>query len=149
MSRKKRQKRPQTRISTRLRCSRCRCFAPKDLTSKAAENWNGKWEQGRLVLILCPACQTPLENAEAAVNEAELSVKLADGGTFLADPVLCITGTLEDPGTVLYGRDHLQRIHAAGQAESVRLVSQLPTETRCAPIPGGVMVYLPGQQTAP
>uniref|UniRef100_UPI002F9169F2 hypothetical protein n=1 Tax=Streptomyces sp. NBC_01553 TaxID=2975877 RepID=UPI002F9169F2 len=74
---------------------------------------------------------------------------IAGGGTFLADPVLCITGTLEDPGTVLYGRDHLQRISAAGQAESVRLVSQLPTETRCAPIPGGVMVYLPGQQTAP
>ncbi|MCX4902445.1 hypothetical protein OG571_46755 (plasmid) [Streptomyces sp. NBC_01369] len=144
MSRKKRQKRPQTRISTRLRCSRCRCFAPKDLTSKAAENWNGKWESGRLVLILCPACQTPLENAEAAVNEAGLRA-----GMFLADPVLCITGTLEDPGTVLYGRDHLQRISAAGQAENVHLVSQLPTETHCAPIPGGVMVYLPGQQPAP
>ncbi|MFE3150706.1 hypothetical protein ACFXJ6_29270 [Streptomyces sp. NPDC059218] len=83
------------------------------------------------------------------MNEAELSVKLADGGTFLADPVLCITGTPEDPGTVLYGRDHLQRISAAGQAENVHLVSQLPTETRCAPIPGGVMVYLPGQRPAP
>ncbi|WP_371099167.1 hypothetical protein [Streptomyces sanglieri] len=55
----------------------------------------------------------------------------------------------EDPGTVLYGHDHLQRISAAGQAENVRLVSQLPTETRCAPIPGGMMVYLPSQQAVP
>ncbi|WP_406156409.1 helicase associated domain-containing protein [Streptomyces sp. NBC_01005] len=55
----------------------------------------------------------------------------------------------EDPGTVLYGHDHLQRMSAAGQAENVRLVSQLPTETRCAPIPGGMMAYLPGQQCVP
>ncbi|MFG3532678.1 hypothetical protein ACGF8B_39095 [Streptomyces sp. NPDC047917] len=67
----------------------------------------------------------------------------------MPDPVLCITGTLENPGTVLYGRDHLQRISAAGQAENLCLVSQLPTETRCVPIPGGVMVYLPGQRAAP
>ncbi|MFD7499363.1 hypothetical protein ACFV8T_45265 [Streptomyces sp. NPDC059832] len=100
-------------------------------------------------MILCPACQTPLENAEAAVNEAGLRAGTGDGGMFLANPVLCITGTLEDPGSVLYGRDHLQRINAAGQSENIHLVSQLPTGTRCAPIPGGVMVYLPGQQTAP
>ncbi|OXY84692.1 hypothetical protein OG728_37175 [Streptomyces microflavus] len=63
--------------------------------------------------------------------------------------MLCITGTLEDPGTVLYGRDHLQRISVAGQAETVCLIPQLPAGTRCGPIAGGVMVYLPGRQAAP
>ncbi|MFJ6709300.1 MULTISPECIES: hypothetical protein [unclassified Streptomyces] len=143
MSRKK--KRPHIRIAKRYRCSRCGCFAPRDLTSKAAENWNGKWEGGHLVLILCPPCQTPLENAAAAANEAELTAGRADGGKFLPDPVLCITGTLEDPGAVLYGRDHLRRISAAEQAENLCLVDQLPADTRCVPITGGVMVYLPGR----
>jgi hypothetical protein len=55
---------------------------------------------------------------------------------------------MEDPGTILYGRDHLQRISTAGQAENLCLV-QLPADTRCVPITGGVMVYLPGQQAAP
>ncbi|MBK3588836.1 hypothetical protein JHN49_36225 [Streptomyces sp. MBT57] len=142
-------KRSQLRIGKRLRCHRCGCYAPRDLTSRAAENWNGKWEDGRLALVLCPPCQTPLENAEAEANDAELAVARADGGQFLPDPVLCITGTLEDPGTVLYGGDHLQRISTAGQAESVCLVPQLPADTRCVPIAGGVMLYLPSQQTAP
>ncbi|MER6723386.1 hypothetical protein [Streptomyces halstedii] len=89
-----------------------------------------------------------MENAAAEANDAELAVARADGGRFLPDPVLCITGTMEDPGTILYGRDHLQRISAAGQAEDLSIV-QLPVETRCVPIVGGVMVYLPGQRVAP
>ncbi|MGW4163477.1 hypothetical protein [Streptomyces sp. NPDC004788] len=89
-----------------------------------------------------------MENAAAEANGAELAVALADGGRFLPDPVLCITGTMEDPGTILYGRDHLQRIRAAGQAEHLGVV-QLPADTRCVPITGGVMAYLPGQQAAP
>lgn len=101
------------------------------------------------MLIVCPPCQTPLENAAAEANDAELAVARADGGRFLPDPVLCITGTLEDPGTVLYGRNHLQRIRTAGQAENLGLVSRLPADTRCVPIVGGVMVYLPGQRAAP
>lgn len=94
-----------------------------------------------------PAVPDPLENAAAEANDAELAVARAGGGKFLPDPVLCITGTLEDPGTVLYGRDHLQRISVAGQAENLALV-QLPADTWCVPIVGGVMVYLPGQRTA-
>ncbi|MFJ2154457.1 hypothetical protein ACIOHB_37680 [Streptomyces microflavus] len=137
------------RTGKRLRCHRCGCYAPRDLTSRAAENWNGKWEDGRLALVLCPPCQTPLENAEAEANDAELAVARADGGQFLPDPVLCITGTLEDPGTVLYGRDHLQRISTVEQAEDLCLVPRLPADTRCVPIAGGVMLYLPSQQTAP
>ncbi|MFE3995146.1 hypothetical protein ACFXPW_26125 [Streptomyces goshikiensis] len=101
-----------------------------------------------MALILCPPCQTPLEHAAAEANDAELAVARADGGMFLPDPVLCITGTLEDPGTVLYGRDHLHRISAAGQAENLCLV-QLSADTRCVPITGGVMVYLPGQKASP
>ncbi|WP_405479783.1 hypothetical protein [Streptomyces anulatus] len=143
-----RKKRPQARIGKRLRCHRCGCYAPKNLTSKAAENWSGKWEAGRLTLILCPQCQTPLENAAAEANDAELAVARADGGQFLADPVLCITGTMEDPGAILYGRDHLQRISGAGQAENLGVV-RLPADTRCVPIVGGVMVYVPAQQAQP
>lgn len=144
-----RKKHPQDQIEKRLRCHRCGCHAPRDLTSPAAENWSGKWEKGRLTLILCPQCQTPLENAAAEANDAELAVARADGGQFLPDPVLCVTGTLEDPGTVLYGRAHLQRIRATGQAENLCLVPQLPADTRCMPITGGVMVYLPNQQPTP
>uniref|UniRef100_UPI003F496C49 hypothetical protein n=1 Tax=Streptomyces sp. CA-136453 TaxID=3240050 RepID=UPI003F496C49 len=143
-----RKKRPQTRIANRLRCSRCGCYAPRDLTSQAAENWNVTWEGGRPALVLCPPCQSPLENAEAEANYAGLAVAQADGGRFLPDPVLCITGTLEDPGSILYGHNHLQRISTAGRAENLCLVDQLPADTRCVPIAGGVMVYLPGG-TAP
>ncbi|MFD8851548.1 hypothetical protein [Streptomyces sp. NPDC059604] len=143
MSRKK--KRPASWPGKRVRCSRCGCFAPRDLTSKAAENWSGKWENGLLALILCPPCQTPLEVAATAANEAEVQAGAAEGGRFMPDPVLCITGTLDDPGTVLYGQDHLHRITAAGESENICLVSQLPTGTRCVPMVGGVMVYLPRQ----
>ncbi|WP_124270847.1 hypothetical protein [Streptomyces sp. ADI96-02] len=89
-----------------------------------------------------------MENAAAEANDAELAVARADGGQFLPDPVLCITGTMEDPGSILYGRDHLQRISVAGEAENLGVV-QLPPDTRCVPITGGVMVYLPGQQVTP
>lgn len=64
MSRKKRHQ-------ARFRRTRCGCYAPRDLTSAAAENWNGQWEGGRLVLILCPQCQIPLDNAAAEANGAE------------------------------------------------------------------------------
>ncbi|SCD44224.1 hypothetical protein GA0115253_1004730 [Streptomyces sp. Termitarium-T10T-6] len=141
-----RKKRAQAHAEKRLRCNRCGCYAPRDLTSKAAENWTGKWENGRLALILCPQCQTPLENAAAEANDAELAVARAGGGQFLPDPVLCITGTMDYPGTILYGRDHLQRIRVEGQAENLRLVAQLPADTRCEPITGGVMIYIPGQR---
>ncbi|MFJ2568995.1 hypothetical protein ACIOYT_01050 [Streptomyces halstedii] len=143
-----RKKRSHGQAGRRLRCHRCGCYAPKDLTSKAAENWSGKWEAGRLTHILCPPCQTPLENAAAEANDAELAVARADGGQFLPDPVLCITGTMEDPGTVLYGHNHLQRIRVAGQGENLGVV-QLPADTRCVPIVGGVVVYLPSQHVAP
>ncbi|MFJ7004220.1 hypothetical protein ACIQWY_29945 [Streptomyces albidoflavus] len=141
MGRDKRQ--PTGRGRRRLRCHRCGCYAPKDLTSKAGENWSARWEGGRVALVLCPLCQTPAENAEAEANAAGLTVGGADGGQFLADPVLCITGTPENPGAILYGRAHLLRISAAGQAENLAVVSELPPGTRCVPMPGGVLIYPP------
>ncbi|MCV7380265.1 hypothetical protein H7K38_16600 [Mycobacterium alsense] len=35
-------------------------------------DWNVVVEYGVVMGLLCPACQTPEENAEAAVNEATL-----------------------------------------------------------------------------
>ncbi|MFJ3533812.1 hypothetical protein [Streptomyces sp. NPDC090132] len=140
--------RPRGQTDPVLRCARCGACAPVDLTSSAAEGWTGTWEAGRLAQILCPLCQTPLEHAAAEANGAEVAVARAEGGTFLPDPVLCITGTMEDPGTVLYGRAHLQRISAAGRAEHLS-VQELPDGARCVPVTGGVVVYLPGQRAAP
>lgn len=143
-----RNRRPQGQTDPDLRCARCGTYAPVDLTSSAAEGWTGTWEAGRLAQILCPLCQTPLEHAAAEANDAELAVARAEGGTFLPDPVVCITGTVEDPGTVLYGRAHLQRISATEQEEPVS-VQELPGGARCVPVTGGVVVYLPGQRAAP
>lgn len=126
-----------------MRCERCRRPAPVDLRSKAAEGWNGKWEAGSLAFVLCPVCQTSAESAEAEINAAALTVGTEDGGKFMADPVLCLTGTLAEPGTVLYGHDHLQRIAQTGQAVELTLIEQMPPATRCVPMAGGVMVYPP------
>lgn len=49
-----------------IRCDRCRkrCRNPRE--------WNVTLRAGWIVGITCPGCQTPMENAEAAVNEATL-----------------------------------------------------------------------------
>lgn len=39
---------------------------------QAAEQWNVTLVRGIAVGITCPGCQTPEENAEAAINEATL-----------------------------------------------------------------------------
>lgn len=127
----------------RLRCGRCLRRAPRDLESEAAEDWNGQWRHGQLVLVLCPDCQTPDEVAEAEVNAAELRVGTQDGGQFVADPVLCLAGTMAQPGAVLYGHDHLQRAVLTGQAAHLQLIENLPVATRCVATVGGVMIYLP------
>ncbi|RSS53544.1 hypothetical protein EF912_18125 [Streptomyces sp. WAC07061] len=65
------------------------------------------------------------------------------GGRFAADPVLCLMGTRTAPGTVLYGRDHLQRIRLDGPVDGLAVVEELPVGTRCVPTVGGVMIYPP------
>ncbi|MGW0121710.1 hypothetical protein [Streptomyces sp. NPDC003327] len=141
MGKKKREQR-------RLRCGRCGVWAPRDLTSKAAENWSGRCAGGQLVLVVCPRCQTTEEHTEAEVNAAEVRVGTADGGHFLADPVICTTGASVMDGVILYGHDHLNRIAATGQDLTVQLVSSLPPGTRCVATVGGVMIYPPREMAA-
>ncbi len=50
-----------------VRCQRCQRRAEGDL-----QGWNGTVSGGRVVAVLCPDCQTPEENAEAAIKEATL-----------------------------------------------------------------------------
>lgn len=57
-----------------LKCERCpRVFTERLLDAK---QWSGTVKRGVLVGSLCPNCQTPEENVEAAVNEAITSYSL-------------------------------------------------------------------------
>lgn len=127
----------------RLECGRCGTRAPRDWSSAEAEDWSGRYEGGRLVLIVCPPCHTPVETAQAKLNAAAVTIGTEAGGRFAADPVLCLTGTRAVPGTVLYGRDHLQRIVLDGPVDGLAVVEELPVGTRCVPTVGGVMIYPP------
>ncbi|MDH6221791.1 hypothetical protein [Streptomyces pseudovenezuelae] len=98
-----------------------------------------------MALVLCPGCQTSQEFAEAEVNAAELRAGVEDGGLFVPDPVICVTGGSVNEGCILYGRDHLNRIVLTGRAASLQLVRNLPVETQCVPAVGGGMIYLPSQ----
>lgn len=51
-----------------IRCTRC----SRRLRGDAAA-WNGQFEAGRLVAVICPTCQSADENAEAAINDATLT----------------------------------------------------------------------------
>lgn len=64
------------------RCDRCgrRCRS-----FQAAEQWNVTIVCGVAVGITCPDCQTPEENAEAAINEATLDYANI-GGLFVGRP---------------------------------------------------------------
>ncbi len=126
-----------------LRCGRCGNEAPGDLTSADAADWNVRWQAGCPSGVICPGCQTPADAAEAEANAAELRVAAEDGGRFFADPVICMTGTMADPGTILYGEDHLRRVFRTGQAENLGAIEQLPPGTRCVPTVGGVLIHPP------
>ncbi|RFA15853.1 hypothetical protein B7R22_05450 [Subtercola boreus] len=52
--------------TVRHTCSRC------GRTGRDRGNWNFEMHQGVPVAIICPACQTAEENAEAEINEATL-----------------------------------------------------------------------------
>jgi hypothetical protein len=54
-----------------IRCDRCgrRCRNPAAFVT---DEWNATLRQGVVVGHLCPDCQTPEENAEAAIHEATL-----------------------------------------------------------------------------
>ncbi len=129
----------------RLKCARWGAPPPRDLRSEESADWSAQWEKGRLAWLICPGCQTPTDAAEAEANAAELRVARKAGGQFVADPVLCMTGTMDAPGTILYGEDHIQRVLLTGQAENLKAVEHLPQGTRCVPTVGGVLIHLPAK----
>ncbi|MFJ2864018.1 hypothetical protein [Kitasatospora sp. NPDC087314] len=100
-----------------------------------------RWQKGRPTGVICPGCQTPFDAAEAEANAAELRVAAEAGGQFVADPVICMTGTMTDPGSILYGEDHPHRVLRTGQAENLGAIEHLPLGTRCVPTVGGVLIH--------
>lgn len=53
-----------------VRCERC------GRRHRGSNDWNVALKDGIVVGFLCPACQTPQENAEAVINEATLDYGL-------------------------------------------------------------------------
>lgn len=58
-----------------VQCGQCGATTP--LTHM--EGWNAEFKAGRVVAIICPNCQTPEQDLEAAVNEAMLDYSSRDG----------------------------------------------------------------------
>ncbi len=50
-----------------IRCARCR---RRYRNPHENDGWNATVKRGVVIGYLCPDCQTPEENAEAAINEA-------------------------------------------------------------------------------
>ncbi|KXP08791.1 hypothetical protein [Tsukamurella pseudospumae] len=68
-------------MSNLNRCNGCRRRLHSNI-----EGWNAQFCNGRIAWILCPACQTPGENAEAEVNEATLDYGTGPLGEQIARP---------------------------------------------------------------
>lgn len=66
--------------NTTIACSRCR----RKVKFKRSTGWNVAMVQGVVAGFLCPACQTPEENAEAEINEATLTYKIDAFGRTVA-----------------------------------------------------------------
>lgn len=62
-----------------IRCSRCRRRL-RNLNLAKADGWNAVFDMGIVTEIICPGCQTPLENAEAAVHDAMTEIVGVVGG---------------------------------------------------------------------
>jgi hypothetical protein len=71
-------------MMTRLTCARC--YQQYRPGAADADQWNATLRQGRIVGLLCPACQTPEENAEAEINQATLTYRTDDLGRSIARP---------------------------------------------------------------
>ena len=63
-----------------LTCTQC------GTTGTDHGDWNGQFKSGQVVAILCPACQTPEQNAEAEINAATIDYK-TDGVGLLSSIV--------------------------------------------------------------
>ncbi|WP_165613897.1 hypothetical protein [Mycolicibacterium fortuitum] len=64
------------------RCSRC---GRRARSMSAVEDWNVTVEIGVVTEVICPDCQTPLENLEAAINEATTVYEMV-GGLLIGRP---------------------------------------------------------------
>lgn len=61
-------------MSKAIKCTRC------GRRYRGQDDWNAVARQGVILGVLCPACQTPEENAEAVIKEATLDYfRLSDG----------------------------------------------------------------------
>lgn len=57
-------------------CDRC---GRRGRSKQAIADWNVSFNRGVITELICDRCQTPEENAEAAVNDAMLEYALIDG----------------------------------------------------------------------
>jgi hypothetical protein len=73
-----------------IRCDRC------NRRLRKLDGSNVIYDQGAIVGYLCPACQTPEENAEAEIKEATLSYFRDSEGHVLARPKTAIPELSDD-----------------------------------------------------
>ena len=71
-------------IPKTAKCQRCR----RRYRAGAADvdQWNATVRAGIVVALLCPACQTPEENAEAEINAATLNYSTDAFGRNIGTP---------------------------------------------------------------
>lgn len=67
----------------RMRCTRCN---RRHRTFGTDDGWNVEFRQGIFVAKICPDCQTPEENAEAAVKAATLDYRIDAFGQLVTFP---------------------------------------------------------------
>lgn len=65
-----------------VQCGRCN----RRTRITKADGWNVEFVIGKPKAIICPACQSPEENAEAMINESTLSYSVDAFGRVLARP---------------------------------------------------------------
>lgn len=68
-----------------IRCARCQRRL-RNLDTAGERGWNARLENGLVTAVLCPDCQTPLENAEAVINDATTEVLGTVGGRLVGRP---------------------------------------------------------------
>lgn len=68
----------------KVKCTRCGTTASVQIADSTG--WNITVEQGRIVGHLCPACQTPEENAEAEINLATTTYGVDSFGRMIGSP---------------------------------------------------------------
>lgn len=68
-----------------IRCSRCRKRL-RNLDTAGDRGWNACLDNGIVTAVLCPDCQTPMENAEAVINDATTEILGTIGGRLVGRP---------------------------------------------------------------